>query len=301
MSEQQTSTTNNLIKIIKMKAGCIILTVLIIIAILAVCVMVKFATDITMEERKRDSNTGSVYQLAKTMGIINLKENYSLNNAERFPYVGAVVANTSGIWSFSCFASVILVKWIVTSAHCVKRDTKHRLLLFHDYTKNYSHTYPVLYWKLHQKYNVSKPTLRHDVAVAKLNVDFYPFSTKASVFDRNPPETDVLTAVLWKTVAAIDKKMYLTNDFDKIEVQITSYNRCFESYGVDLDASLICIDLTEYEECFVHEFGPLYYEDKIVGVLAVKPRDCDTKYAIFTNVSFYRDWILKSTGTTCYG
>lgn len=103
-----------------MKAACIVLTVLIFIAIMAVCVMVKFATDITVEERKREYSMpgGTVYQFTKAMGVISLHDNASMPIAERFPYVAAVTRNSSTFWSFACFASVILIKWVVTSAHC---------------------------------------------------------------------------------------------------------------------------------------------------------------------------------------
>lgn len=103
-----------------MKAACLILSVTIFLAIMAVCVMVKFATDITVEERKREFGAlgGGVYHYAKAMGVISLSENTSLPIAERFPYVAAVARNSSTLWSFACFASVVLIKWVVTSAHC---------------------------------------------------------------------------------------------------------------------------------------------------------------------------------------
>ncbi|KAG6451548.1 trypsin epsilon [Manduca sexta] len=279
-----------------MKAACIILTVLILIAILAVCVMVKFATDIAFEERKREhAQASNVFQLVKTMGVIALNENVSLSVSDRFPYLAAITRNSSNSWSFACFGSVILIKWVVTSAHCRKPGTTHRVLLLHDYSRNSSLTYPVLFWRLHEKYNSSKPTPKYDIAVAKLNVDFYQFSMKSSLFDDKL--ATVVEASVWKTVSTMDKKVYLTNDFDKFDARVVDKTRCYEGYGVDLDDSLMCVDMSPYEDCFVFEFGPLYAGDKVVGVLAVKPADCDTKLAIFTNVSHYTNWIMRSTHT----
>ncbi|XP_026736555.1 kallikrein-11-like [Trichoplusia ni] len=289
-----------------MKAACIVLTVLIFIAIMAVCVMVKFATDITVEERKREhmpggavGGGGGVYHYTKSMGVITLNDNSSLPIAERFPYVAAITRNSSALWSFACFASVVLIKWVITSAHCRRPGATHRILLFHDFARNYTHTYPILFWRLHEKFNMTNPTPRHDIAVAKLNVDFYPLTMKASVFDEK--KVTAVEASIWKTVSTMDKKLYLTNDFDKYEVKIINSVRCFESYGVELDESMMCIDMSDYEDCFVHEFGPIYNGDKVVGILAAKPRDCDMKLAIFTNISYYTNWILRSTHTTYYG
>lgn len=276
------------------------MTVLIAVAIMAVCLMVKFATDITVQEKKREyMSGGGVYSFAKSMGVIALSDNSSLSMSERFPYVAAITRNSSSSWSFSCFASVILIKWVVTSAHCRRHGATHRVLVYYDFIRNYTHTYPILFWRLHEKFNSSHPTPKYDIAVAKLNVDFYPFTMKPSVFDDKAVKE--VEASIWKTVSTMDKKMYLTNDFERFDVTVVSQNRCYETYGVELDETLICVDMSEYEDCFVHEFGPIYYGDKVVGVLAVKPRDCDVKLAIFTNVSYYSNWILRSTHTTYYG
>ncbi|KAH9632845.1 hypothetical protein HF086_013632 [Spodoptera exigua] len=283
-----------------MKAACIVLTVLILMAIMAVCIMVKFATDITVEERKREfSQGGTIHQYSKSMGVISLHDNSTLPLAERFPYVAAITRNTSTLWSFACFASVVLIKWVVTSAHCRRPSATHRVLLFHDFARNYTHTYPILFWRLHEKFNISNPTPRYDIAVAKLNVELHPFNMKPSVIDERQAHT--VESSIWKTVSTMDKKLFLTNDFEKYSLNIASPKKCLESYGLELDESMICVDMSDHEDCFIHEFGPLYFKDKVVGVLAVKPRDCDMKLSIFTNVSYYTTWILRATHTTYYG
>uniref|UniRef100_A0A2H1VEG8 SFRICE_005578 n=1 Tax=Spodoptera frugiperda TaxID=7108 RepID=A0A2H1VEG8_SPOFR len=287
-------------KPLKMKAACIVLTVLILMAIMAVCVMVKFATDITVEERKREfSQGGSIHQYAKSMGVISLHENSTMHHAARFPYVAAITRNTSTLWSFACFASVVLIKWVVTSAHCRRPSTTHRVLLFYDFARNYTHTYPILFWRLHEKFNTSNPTPLYDIAVAKLNVEFRPFIIKPAVIDDR--QAFAMESSIWKTVSTMDKKLFLTNDFDKYSFNIADPKKCLEGYGVDVDDSMICVDMSEHEDCFIHEFGPLYFGDKVVGILAVKPRDCDLKLSIFTNVSYYTNWILRATHISFYG
>lgn len=272
-----------------------ILSTLIFIAVLTVCIMVKFATEISVDDKLRDDLPG-VFRF-KNMGLIRISENSSLAVAERFPYVAALTRNSSTNWEFACFASVILIKWIVTSAHCRHAGSVHRVLLYSDFVKNYTNTYPILFWRLHEKYDETVPSPSYDIAVAKLNVlQDRVFTLKsASIHEFNT--TDVVASV-WKTVSAMDKRLYLTNDFEKFPVKIAPSARCFESYGVYLDTSMFCVDMSDYEDCFVHEFGPIYSEDTVVGVIAVTPRDCDTKLAIFTNVSHYVTWIMKSTRAT---
>ncbi|XP_045782721.1 kallikrein-11-like [Maniola jurtina] len=283
-----------------MKAACIILTIIILVAIMAVCVMVKFATDITVEERKRDLMPGAgVYQVAKSIAVLALSDNYSLPIAERFPYVAAIARNSSNSWSFSCFASVILVKWVVTSAHCRRKDATHRVLLLNDFARNISRTLPILYWRIHEKFNINNTVPLHDIAVAKFSMDDNignPLTIKPSTFDDKRVEQ--LEVSIWKTVSTMDRKIYLINDFDKFDVKIASPSNCYESYGIQVNVSMICIDLSDYEDCFVHEFGPLYNKDKVVGILTAKPKDCEMKFAVFTNVSYYAAWILKSTHAT---
>ncbi|XP_072937747.1 trypsin beta-like [Epargyreus clarus] len=283
-----------------MKAACIILSLIIFVAIMAICVMVKFATDITVEERKREFQlSGEVYQVTKSIAVIALNDNLTQPMANRFPYVVAIARNSSKSWSFACFGTVILVKWIVTSAHCRRQGSSHRVLLLYDFARNVTRTYPVLFWRIHEKFNNSNPTPKYDIAVAKLNVDSYPFSLKSATFDERPA-TDI-EASIWKTVATMDRKVFLTNDFANFSMIIAPNDKCFENYGVHMDSSLICVDLSEHEDCFVHEFGPIFSGDKIVGILAVKPRECDIKLAIFTNISYYANWILKLTQTSYYG
>ncbi|XP_045531325.1 serine protease 3-like [Pieris brassicae] len=280
-----------------MKAACIILTSIVLVAIMAVCVMVKFATEITVEERKRDYYPGSgVYHVAKSIAVIALNENNSIAVSERFPYVAAIARNSSSTWSFACFASVVLVKWVVTSAHCRQKGATHRVLLLYDFARNVSTSYPILYWRIHEKYNPNSTIPFNDIAVAKFNIE-YPL--RSSTFDERPV-TDV-EASIWKTVATMDRRVYLINDFDRFPLKLASGAKCYETYGVQLDESLMCVDMSDYEDCFVHEFGPLYYEDKLVGVLALQPKDCEVKLAVFTNVSYYTTWVLKLTQTTFYG
>lgn len=276
----------------KMRISCVILSSLILVAVLTVCIMVKFATEISVDDKLRDDLPG-VFRF-KNMGLIRLSENSSLVIAERFPYVAAITRNSSTNWEFVCFGSVILIKWIVTSAHCRSAGSVHRVLLYSDFVKNYTNTYPILFWRLHENYDSTVPAPNYDIALAKLNVnqDRVLILKSASLSEFN--STDIVASV-WKTVSAMNKRLYLTNDFEKFPVKIAPSARCFESYGIYLDMSMFCVDMSDYEDCFMYEFGPLFFEDTVVGVIAVKPTDCDVKLAIFTNVSYYKSWILEST------
>lgn len=195
------------------------------------------------------------------------------------------------------------MNWVVTSAHCRQDNAIHRVLMYYDYSRNYSHTYTILFWRIHEKYDIKKPTVKYDIAVVKMNMDIHPdlqhIHTKPAIF--NYKEVSDIEASIWKTVLTMDKQLYLTNDFDMYHFKIETTGKCFEYYGVEIQEDLICVDLTGHDVCFVNEFGPIFYMDKVVGVLAVKPRDCDTRLAVFTNISFYTGWISKSTHSTPYG
>lgn len=282
-----------------MKAACIILTIIIVVAIVAVICMVKFATEITVEERRRELLSSGVYKYSRNLGVIALNDNQSMTISERFPYVAAITRNNSGSWSFTCFGAIILLKWLVTAAHCRKPGYTHRVLLFYEFARNYTHTYPILFWRIHEKFNANSTIPMYDIAVAKLNIDQNVFSTRPAIFDEKSAR--YIEASVWKTVTTMDKKMYLTNDFDKFDVAIADSSKCYEGFAIDIDDSMICLDMSNHNDCFITEFGPIFSNDRVIGVLAIKPRDCDVKMAIFTNVSFYSDWILKTTHTTFYG
>lgn len=280
-----------------MQSSCLVLAGLILVSIMTVCVMVKLATDDHTKSKLDAGPTDSgVYRFAKNMGLIRLSENSSVNISERFPYVAAITRNATSTWEFACFASVILVKWIVTAAHCRRTGSTHRVFLYNDFVRNVSTTYPIMLWRLHELYNSTIPSPKFDIAVAKLNLaNTKTFTLKSANIDEY--EVTTIDASIWKTVSTMDKKLYLTNDFEKIPVILASVTKCYESYGIYLDESMFCVDLSQYDDCFINEFGPIYSGDKIVGIIAVKPRDCDMKLAIFTNVSYYTNWILRTTRT----
>ncbi|XP_026736689.1 chymotrypsin-like protease CTRL-1 isoform X2 [Trichoplusia ni] len=229
--------------------------------------------------------------------VIALNEHHLHNSsmlvAERFPYVAAITRNASTLWPFSCFACVVLSRWIVTAAHCRHSGSHHRVILFHDFAFNQSYTFPIQLWRIHEKYNTSHPSPKYDIAAARLNLDEYPYVLKPAVFDES--EAIHVEASIWKTVSTMDKRLYLTNHFERYYLKIVNSDRCFETFGIVLDESLICVDMSNYDSCFVHEFGPIFSEEKLVGILAVKPQDCDTKLSIFTNISYYTNWILRTT------
>lgn len=278
-----------------MQSSCLVLATLILVSIMIVCIMVKFAVD-ESKPKNLDASSDETLRFAKNMGLIRLSENSSVDVSERFPYVAAITRNSSRTWEFACFASVILVKWVVTSAHCRKTGSTHRVFLYNDFVKNASTTYPIMLWRLHELYNSSIPSPKYDIAVAKLNLDnAIPFTLKSANIDEYGVRA--AEASVWKTVTTMDKKLYLTNDFEKIPVVIAPETKCYESYGIYLDESMFCVDMSEYDSCFINEFGPIYTGDKIVGIIAVRPRDCDMKLAIFTNVSYYTNWILRATRT----
>ncbi|XP_050558727.1 brachyurin-like [Spodoptera frugiperda] len=271
-------------------AGIGIGVVMFILLIIGIVEMSKFA------EHQGSSSTNQCPHRLSQRHVISLSE-HNLNRSvmmslgERFPYVIAITRNATNLWTFACFASVILMQWIVTSAHCRVAGYIHRAILFNDFARNQTFAFPILYWRLHEKYNSS--LAKYDIAVAKLNLHSYEPSMKPAVFDESMV-TEVEASV-WKTVATMDKKVYLTNHFDKYEVRIADPGKCYESYGVPVDDSTICIDTSAYEDCFVHEYGPIYSGDKVVGIIAVKPVDCEMKLAIFTNVSYFTNWILRTT------
>lgn len=170
----------------------------------------------------------------------------------------------------------------------------HRAILYYDFAHNQTHSFPILFWRLHEKYNKTLLAPKYDIAVAKLNVQNYKFTLRPAVFDVSI--ANEIEASVWKTVSTMDKKLYLTNQFEKYDLKIGNAGRCFEGFGVDIDDSMICVDGTEYQDtCFSHNFGPIYSGDKVVGLLLIKPTDCDMKFTIFTNISYYSNWILKTT------
>lgn len=280
-----------------MKPACLMLTLVIIVAIICVCIMVKFATEITVEERKRGLFNGEdVYRLTRSMGIVTLKEEQLYIN--RYPYVAAVMRNSSNSWVFSCFGAVYESKWLITTAHC-RINASYRVIFYSDIARNLTRTFPIQFWRIHDHYEVKNNNFLNDIAIAKLNTEMYNYSERNIILDCQI--SNDIEASIWKTVFTMDKIVYLTNEMANYRPKISDKRLCSELFGIEIDDSIICVDMSEYVDCFINEFGPIFIGDRLLGVLSVKPKECNNKYAVFTNVSFFTNWLRKSSQTNFYG
>ncbi|KAI5646419.1 trypsin domain-containing protein [Phthorimaea operculella] len=286
-----------------MKMQCLVIGILILAAIMTICVMVKFSTELKekkiIKELMLYENPESI-PVVKSLGVISLVQTNSkaAKMAEMFPYTTAILRNSSSTWSFACFGSLILIKWVVTTAKCRKAGFTHRALTYFDYVNNHTRTYPILFWRIHENFEKGLVSAKYDIALVKLNIkQGRPLYLRSAVVAPGSEEESEIVASVWKTVASMDGKQYLTNDLAKYDMRIAQNHRCYESYGIALDESMFCVDMSEYDDCFAHDFGPIYYKDRVVGICSIKPRECDSKLSIFTNVSWYSKWIYKSTGS----
>ncbi|XP_041988045.1 trypsin-like [Aricia agestis] len=272
-----------------MKAAVISLVIIVCVAILAVSVMIKFASNLSEEERQRVHGLES-YRIGQNI-LAKIDANLNTKIANRFPYVAAIVRNGSNSWNSVCFGSVILDKWLVTSAHCKKASTgfvRHKVLLLYDFTNNSSRLYDVVFWKAHERFNGS---LLYDISVAAFDMRTTLKLKTSNVVEMQVPEVD---ACIWKTVSSMNRRMYLLNDIERYTLSVAPPERCGEFYNITINESQICVDLSSYEDCFIFEFGPVFWGNNLVGVLAQQPKDCEGKLAIFTNVSYFSPWITQT-------
>uniref|UniRef100_A0A2A4JQ60 Peptidase S1 domain-containing protein n=2 Tax=Heliothis virescens TaxID=7102 RepID=A0A2A4JQ60_HELVI len=275
-----------------MKKTTIVLVVVVVLIFIGIIILgIQISTFVNTTHTLSDRPCPHSLRLRHVISLAENRINDTL--VSRFPYLAAITRNATGLWTFACFASVIMTKWVVAAAHCRLSGHSHRVIIFQDFARNKTHSFPILFWRVHEKYNMTQPNPKYDIAVARMNVEHYHTIMQPADFDEN--EAKEVEASVWRTVSTMDKKLYLTNHFDKYDLTITTKDKCFETYGVDLDDSLICIDTSDYDDCFTHEFGPIFSGDKVVGIIAIKPVDCEMKYSVFTNVSYYTSWILRST------
>ncbi|XP_063544320.1 chymotrypsin-like protease CTRL-1 [Cydia strobilella] len=218
------------------------------------------------------------------------------NSSHRYPYLAAIIAqsgtNDTEGWIFTCFGSVITMRWIVTTAHCKIPDHTHRALLHRDYIYNHTNTRLILRWKVHPGFISNSTVPWHDIALVKVDKDM---ETAAPVFFTNGVQQ--VQASVWKTIITMDRRTYLTNAMEIYDVELVNPIFCYERYGFTLDDTLICVNMTHDADCFITEFGPIFTPtERVLGVLRLMPNDCDNKLAIFTNVTSYFEWISKETG-----
>ncbi|XP_026461600.1 chymotrypsin-2-like [Ctenocephalides felis] len=219
----------------------------------------------------------------------------------QYPYVVSLRGPTGG---HTCGASIIDRLWILTAAHCVygREDL--------DFSVQYGVTtisqkgdtvVDVDEIIVHKGYNPSNSYI-NDIALLKLSepLKYSKFAQPVTLPEANEQTKHNAPATLvgWGINSTTDG--VLQTHLQELHYQIVGSKECGDLHFRPIYKEQICAAYPDYDraQCSGDSGGPLTVDEVQVGIVSwsVKPCAVARFPGVFTQVSFYRDWIKEHTG-----
>ncbi|XP_075231082.1 trypsin beta-like [Lycorma delicatula] len=199
-----------------------------------------------------------------------------------------------------CGGIILTQRYILTAGHCIKdmkQDFNYYVLIGSVTLKNWTgQKIKVKKWILHEDYQ--NPPIRNDIGIIELQSNILlSNSTKPVAIAKIPPREGINCTVSgWGEMSASVK--YLPNQLQAATVEINNMNICATNYlhiKQEVDKKqMLCASATGKDSCQGDSGGPLVCDNILSGVVSWGFMCAEPNYpGIYTNVSYYNDWILK--------
>uniref|UniRef100_A0A6M2DW72 Putative trypsin-like serine protease n=1 Tax=Xenopsylla cheopis TaxID=163159 RepID=A0A6M2DW72_XENCH len=218
----------------------------------------------------------------------------------QYPYVVSV--RRREFKSHTCGGSILNENWILTAAHCVYRYSVDAFSVQYGVTKiseNGDTIVNVKNFFIHEDYDPFDSFV-NDIAVLQLehplvfNKFVQPIAL-AKNYSQAVHETPA-TLVGWGVNATGEIQEHL----QQLHYQIVGWKECAKIHISEIYETHICAAFPGYgkAQCSGDSGGPLTVNGAQVGIVSWSEKPCGiARYpGVFTQVSFYRDWIRNKTG-----
>lgn len=236
------------------------------------------------------------------------------SNADKWPFMVSLVVKNREVQSgHFCGASFIGGRYILTAAHCVEDKEASDLdavisisSLIQNDAENHRHSLKNIY--VHPDY-ISAET-GSDIAILELSNELN--YTKADLADRylrnNLASGDLLTVMGWGDQNPDRDARLFKNELYQVDVPLVSQAECLAQDGyqnIMPDAFCAGYKTGGYDSCQGDSGGPImaktgntYEQLGIVswGIGCAEPGN----YGVYTNVSFFSQWIAANTQNLSY-
>ena len=230
--------------------------------------------------------------------------------ANTYPWMTALVAETSdGIFQF-CGGSLIDENWVITAAHCVEGITNPNILKVYIGGTNVGNltTTDLIAVRniiIHPDYNIGSFDSDNDLALLKLSEP----STQTtlplvdSALESSINIGDSLKVMGWGDTLASFEDTLNPDELMEVDIPLRDRDQCEEYWGSStFTENMICAGGIEepLDSCQGDSGGPLIYADtndentfKLLGLVSFGLQDCANQEvpAVYTRVSRYTDII----------
>ncbi|XP_073831794.1 trypsin-like [Musca autumnalis] len=199
-----------------------------------------------------------------------------------------------------CSGTILNSQWILTAAHCFTFFTSPKDIVVQYGSNELKPHYPshknVERIVKHEGYN---PTVTiHDIALLKLEspLPFYialghvnlPKDTQTQYENKD------VTLIGWGLNECFQTMGSLTSRLNKVSLKTITLNECRLSLLSVVHKTNLCAGGNGKGQCSGDSGGPLMLNNRQIGVVSWSLKPCAKKPGVFTNVSYYIDWIKET-------
>lgn len=244
-----------------------------------------------------------------SVGLYDSTLKYGTGTLSKYEWMASLTSGPTDIYENRfCGAIILNDSWALTAAHCVLKQRDLYVAYDSNYLTDTFKTVKIDKVVIHSSYNIF--TKIGDLALLrltkKIKLNNYPKLSEDRVFDK--PFTSFLLG--WGTLSGI--KNITPNLLQKKNLTVWDSESCAKVYGnLYQGNSVFCAgNLSSFDgagdgkdACFGDSGGPLVeiVNNKlyIIGIVSWSSGLCDSKTypTIYTNISFFKHWILTNIET----
>ncbi|XP_016955936.1 serine protease 1 [Drosophila biarmipes] len=222
--------------------------------------------------------------------------------ADQFPYqVGLAFSSSAGSWW--CGGSIIDSNWVLTAAHCTDGAASVTINYGATVRTSPKFTQTVASSDFIQHESYLALTIRNDISLIKTpTISFSAAVNKIAL----PAVSATYSTYLGKTAVASgwgltsDSATAVAKDLQYVELTVIAKSVCQDTYGsLIVTDRVICVDTSsKASTCQGDSGGPLALDGTLIGATSFgSASGCEAGLpAAFTNVSYFRNWILTNAG-----
>ncbi|XP_063618156.1 hypodermin-B-like [Cydia splendana] len=213
------------------------------------------------------------------------------SNIKKFPH-SAFVTIENGYRYSTCGASILNQAILLTAAHCLSTCTGECNIkaYFGSERKIRGFERNVISFKVHENYDTQ--TKAQDIALMRLDKDLqFGKKVKRVIIMKTPPKYDEAEIAGWGWT---DSKGSNSEVLKHAKQQVYSRSKCYDKVRVIPEGTFCGTDLNGYPEKGDSGSALMIKGSIQIGIVSFKKRQYTNKTIVYTDVSYYYDWIRKN-------